>query len=135
MIHTRNLGSEICRLTLPGTQSTTGIAQAVAVIPFDGYISNIYAKCVSQASTAEASFDINVEGTSILDTTKLTCSAGVVGYGTHSVDPVAVTAGSILSLDVDTPSDNPVVGFEVLVTISKTNDAKVKHESNHNYAF
>lgn len=130
MIHTRNLGSYIAELKVNGTVSATG-CNAVAGIPFSGFISNIYAKVVAHTGT-DTVFDIHLNGTTIYDTTKLSSSAGTITYGVGTTDPVPVDAGDILSLEVDTVGSNPPVGMVVMVTISKVQDAEHSNIADQN---
>jgi len=110
-IRTRNLQNAIIHLKAPGTV-TAAADKDVAVAPFDGFITNIFAKCTDGGSGVTNSIaDVNYQGTSIFgsDAVKLTFASttGVVSYGAVSSSSVSVTAGGHFTLDVDSISTSP----------------------------
>lgn len=110
-------------LTLKCSKTLTATLNVdIARIPFDGRISNVVAKCSSGGSGANNTvLDVNLNGTSIFAAaTKITLASttGTPSYSALTATPLSVTAGSILSLDVDSVSANPMNAI-VDVTITK----------------
>lgn len=132
MIRFKNLGNKTVELSCPGVL-TAATNKDSALVPFDGFITNIVASMASGGSGVTSSIvDVNYIGTSIFnDTTKLTFAAttGTVTYDTLANDPYSVTQGALLTLDVDSISTTPA-GLKVKITISKNNPATCTNLTN-----
>jgi len=123
MIKLRNMDHALIELVAPGTVTAAADKDA-AIVPFNGFITNIYANCVSGGTGPTASIaDVNKNGTTIFAAaTKVTFAAttGVATYSAQNVDPTPVSAGDVLSLDVDSVSTSPK-GLVVAILVSRTN--------------
>jgi hypothetical protein len=112
---------------LPLTLGVQGIATAasnkdIVQVPFDGFLAAVNAVCASGGTGATDSIiDIHVLGVTIFSTAPkitFTSTSGAVTYGALTTDPLPVTAGTTISLDVDSISTN-FSGVKVTVTISR----------------
>jgi hypothetical protein len=123
MIKIRNLDHVLLELKVPGAV-TTGTEADAALVPFDGFITNIFAKAVTGGTGSTPSVvDVNKNGTTIFATaTKITIAAttGAASYSAQNVDPTPVAAGDLLSLDVDSIAGSPA-GFVVALLLSRQN--------------
>lgn len=110
-IKIKNLDHAIIELRSPGTL-TAATNKDVVQIPFNGFIINITGR-LSSAGTGVTSTvaDVHLAGTTIFGGAgKLTfvATTGVTAtVATFTTDPVAVTAGQLLTLDVDSISTAP----------------------------
>lgn len=133
-IRVKNLTNIIIPLRVSKTLTATVNADC-AIIPFDGRISNIFAKCTSGGTGKTHSIlDVNLNGTSIFGaSTKITLASttGTPSYSALSSTPLNVTAGSILSLDVDQVSTNPINAM-VNVVVTKSGVSANGNASDHN---
>lgn len=128
-IKVRNLDEVVLHFNVAGTLTTGSIA--VNVVPFAGFISNIFAKLGTAGTGVTATkLDINKNGTTIYaaTTTQITLAAttGTVTTGAYTVDPTVVAAGDILDLDVDAISTAPG-DLCVSVLISRRNPRATTH--------
>jgi len=123
MIKIRNLDHVLLQLKSPGTV-TTGTEKDAAIVPFNGFITNVYAAAVSGGTGPTASIvDVNKNGTTIFATAvKVTIAAttGVATYSAQNTDPTPVAAGDVLSIDVDSIATSPK-GFVVALLLSRQN--------------
>jgi len=121
-IRVKNLHNYICELKVTKTLTATQNA-AVDKIPFSGFITNIVAKVSDGGTGSTASFvDIHKNGVTIFDqATKMTFAAttGTVSYSTLSGTVGIVSAGDMLSLDIDSISTAPI-NLVCHVTVSRT---------------
>lgn len=123
-IRVKNLQNYVYTLRAPGA-ITAAANKDCCVIHFNGWISNVYAKqSVAGSGSTTCVVDIHNNGTTIFATSvKITCVAttGVISYSTLSSQPYAVTAGDILSLDVDqTHAGGSPANFVAKVTVTRT---------------
>jgi hypothetical protein len=122
-IRTKNLQNTELQLVDPGVVAAAN-DQAAVRVPFDGYISNIVARCATYGtgSTSSTVADVHKNGTTIFGSaTKVTLSSeGAVTYSTMSATPTPVSAGDILTLDVDSVAIGSPTDLVVSVVISKT---------------
>jgi hypothetical protein len=120
-IKVRNQDHYVLRLPMSGI-ATAANNKIAANVPFDGFLANINAVCASGGTGATNSIiDVNYMGTTIFSSaTKVTIAStsGVVTYGTFTTDPLGVTAGATISVDVDSISTN-LSGVMITVTISR----------------
>jgi hypothetical protein len=127
-IKTRNVDEVILNLHSQGTL-TAAANKACAIVPFPGFIKNIYAKVdVAGTGVTATTVDINLNTVSIHSSTGITIAAttGVVTHGAYSTDPTQVSAGDILSLDIDGISIAPK-NLCVTVVVSKRDPSATSH--------
>lgn len=124
-IRLRNLHNTNLTLHTHGV-TTTGNTKDCTIIPFNGFISNIVALApVPGTGSTNSKLDINYNGTNSTifntNTTQVTLAAtsGVMTVGSLTTSPFAVTAGAMLTLDIDAAATGSA-NFFVQVTISKT---------------
>ncbi len=132
MIKTRNVSNFIMELAVPGTL-TTGTAKAAAIVPFPGFIANIFCKVIGAgAGAGPHDIDILKNGVSILPG-YITVSAtfGTVSYTTPTTDPTQVLAGDILSLDSVATTTGPL-GLVCEITLSKDHDGITTYDADQN---
>jgi hypothetical protein len=134
MIRVKNLEHFVIPLHVPGTISA-GASKACAVVPFPGKIVNIYAKQgTAGGGDTNTIADLNLNGTTIFDTSvKITTAAtsGTVTYSALDSRPTDVAAGDILTLDVDQAGTSGA-NLCVLVTIAKNNPGTETNLADHN---
>ena len=120
-IKVRNLDHQVIEFTLNKTLSAT-LNAGIAKPFFSGFISDISAVIQTPGSGATNTvLDVNLNGTTIFSAaTKITLASttGVASYSDLTATPTQVTYGSILSLDVDSVSTNPLNAI-VQIVISK----------------
>lgn len=130
-IRIKNLHNYILDLVYPGTVAT-GSNKAVAVAPFAGKISNVFATMSDPGTGAtSAVFDVNKNGTTIFSAaTKITVAAttGVQSYSALTSEPTNVAAGDIFTLDCDTKSTTGTNAC-VSIVITRTNMGSVSTAS------
>ncbi len=133
-IRVKNLSNHILRLRSAGTL-TAATDKDIATVPFDGFVSNVYAQCTSGGTGSTASIvDIHYLGTTIFSAaTKVTLASttGVVSYSALTSQPLAVTAGAYFTMDVDSIALAPA-NVEVMITITKTGVSSNQNASDHN---
>jgi hypothetical protein len=121
-IRVKNLHNFVCVLKRSMTLTATTNAD-VAKVHFNGWFSTVVAKLSDGGTGATASIaDIHLNGTTIFGAaTKMTfvATTGVASYSTLSSTPQAVTAGDLLTLDIDSISTAPI-NLVCHVTISRT---------------
>lgn len=121
-IKVKNLDQYVLELRVNGTL-TTGANKDCAYIPFSGFITNVAAKAGSGGTGATHSIlDVNLDGTTIFDgATKITVASttGACSYSALTNKPAQVTAGSLLTLDVDAIAITAST-VAAVVTISRT---------------
>ena len=121
-IRVKNLHNYMMVLSASGTL-TAAADKACAMVPFNGFITNVAAVIGTAGSGATNTvLDVNYNGTTIFGAaTKITLASttGVATYSTLSSTPFSVTAGSIITLDADSV---PTAGAcaAVRITISRT---------------
>lgn len=133
MINTRNLGTYHLHLRSLGTVTAAANKDA-AVVPFDGFIANIVATFSTVTGNTNSVIDLHYLGTTIFGAaTKITVStlSTIPSYSTLSSNEFGVTAGSILSMDVDSVSTT-LTNILVDITITKTPPALCTTETNMN---
>jgi len=122
-IRTKNLQHVNLPLRYNGTMSASFLHRDIAMIPFDGKISNVVATCAAGGTGATNNImDVHLNGTTIFaGAVKITLAAttGVASYSTLSSQPLSVTAGSVLTLDCDQAATNATDAL-VLVTVTRT---------------
>jgi hypothetical protein len=129
MIRTKNVGHQILQFALPGA-FTTGQTSS-NVVPFSGFISNLWAKRLT--GTVSTTFDILKNGSTIfsvlpiIGTTSLTISS--TGTATAALQQVA--AGDILQMVVTDIGAGAPTNFAAAITISKYNPAGMTMQADH----
>ena len=118
----KNLKEHLIAFSINNTLSA-GASQGTAVVPFAGFIRNIYAKLGDAGTGVTATrLDLNKNGTTIFSATttqiSLASTTGVLTLGSFTADPTQVAAGDLLTLDVDAVSTDPL-NLAVLVKLSK----------------
>ena len=120
-IKIKNLDHLPLVLSLPGI-ATAAADKDVIQVPFNGWLAGINAVCSSGGSGATNSIiDINYCGTTIFSAaTKVTIASttGVVTYSALTTDPLPVTTGATMSMDVDSISTN-LSGVKITLTFSR----------------
>lgn len=121
-IKVKNLHHYVITLRSAGTL-TAATNKDVAKALSDGWITNVVGKLLTPGSGSTASIiDVHLNGTTIFDAaTKITFAAttGVASYSALASEPIAITYGSMFTLDVDQISVNPA-NVVVQITVSKT---------------
>ena len=110
---------------------TAAANKACAIVPFPGWIKNIYAKLdVAGTGVTATTVDINLNAASIHSSTGISLAAttGVATHGAYSVDPTPVVAGDILSLDIDAIAVAPK-NLCVTVDISNRDPSATAHSA------
>lgn len=119
-IRIKNLHNYVISLKHAGTLSAT-TNKDVAVVPFAGKISNIYAYCAA-GSAAYPIADIHLNGTTIFGaSTKITVATGtnLASYSALSAQPTNLAAGDVLTLDIDTAGTG-ATNLVVQVAVTRT---------------
>lgn len=133
-IRVKNLTNYIIPLKVSKTLGVT-LNVDCAIVPFDGRISNIFAKCSAGGTgTTHSILDVNLNGSTIFAAaTKVTLAAttGTPSYSALTSTPLNVTAGSVLSLDVDQVAANAVNAM-VNVVVTKSGVGQNGNATDHN---
>lgn len=103
---------------------TTGVSGAVP-IPFTGTLTEIYADSDTAGTTGTAIVDVNLDGSTIMTTNKLKWDSTEKSTRTYSgtapgLTTTAVTAGQLLTFDIDTNHTTKSKGLTVTLGIRKT---------------
>ena len=132
MIKTRNVSYFIIDLAIPGTL-TTGTCKAAAIVPFDGFIANIFCKVLGPgAGAGPHDIDILKNAVSILPGyIEISSTFGTVSYTTPTTDPTQVLAGDILSINSVATTTGPL-GVVCQITLSKDHDGKTTFDADQN---
>ncbi len=121
-IRVKNLSEYLLELKVSWTL-TAAVNRAVAMVPFPGYIKNIYAKLgTAGTGVTHTNLDINKNGTTIFAATTsqvtLDATTGALTVGTFTTNPPVVAAGDIITVDADAVATNPM-NLVVLLKICK----------------
>jgi hypothetical protein len=120
-IKIKNLDHLPLTLSLPGI-ATAATDKTAIQVPFNGFLAAINAVCASGGTGSTNSIvDIHYQGTTIFSTAPkvtFTATTGVVAYGALTSDPLSVTAGAVMTLDVDSISTN-LSGVNITLTFSR----------------
>lgn len=131
-IRTKNLHHYIITLRSAGTL-TAATDKDVAKALMAGYITNVVGKVTSGGTgSTNTIVDINLNGTTIFAAaTKITFASttGVASYSALSSEPIAVTQGSMFTLDVDSIALAPK-NVAVQITVSRTPVAAAGNNEN-----
>lgn len=100
----KNLAEEKVVLTIPGTQTSSGVGSksAVGIVPFDGIIKAVYAFLGTAGITNTQTTDLTKNGSSLVASGTLLSFATTVTTPTYpgvlSVNPTLCTQGDVLRL-------------------------------------
>jgi hypothetical protein len=124
MIRKKNLSHEVFTLKTLGSV-TAATNKDGFIVPFDGFISNLYGLCSTITGNTNSILDINKNGTTIFGAAvKCTFTTGSVtaSFSALTSNPTSVSAGDLITLDADSVSTTLTNAF-VDVCISKVQDA------------
>lgn len=122
----RNLDEQIIELVVGGDQAAaTDLAADYA--EFAGWIKNIYAKMGVAGVTGNHDTDLNVNGTSILVSTKIRFATGVTTATYPALTSQSVAKGDRFSIDNDAIQTTPAKGQVIQIVISKRSPGAVRN--------
>jgi hypothetical protein len=129
MIRTKNVGHQILQFALPGA-FTTGQTSS-NVVPFAGFISNIFAKRL--AGTLSTTFDVLVNGSTIFSVLPIIGTTGMTisSTGTATAALQQVAAGDIMQVVARDIGAGAPTNLAVAITISKYNPAAMTMQADH----
>ena len=108
---------------LGSTQDCTVIAGlgGDVEIPITGIITEIGAYVDTAGTTGTMTVDVNLNGTTLMTTNKITIDSGEKSSMTAGVSPVlttfAITAGNLITVDIDVLHTTPAKGLTVKLGI------------------
>ncbi len=92
--------------------------------PFTGTVVSIGAYVDTAGTTGTATYDVNLAGTTIMTTNKITIDTGEKSSRTAATAPAltttAITAGDILTADVDAIHTTPASGLVIRIGVRQT---------------
>jgi len=120
MSHPRQLNTADLQLINAGAAAADNNVD-VAVVPFDGFIVNIYKDQVGGPAGSAEIIDVHKNGTTIFSTaTKITTAAGGTTRTYSPLSSMLVSAGDRLTMDIDQAgSGTPGEGVSVHIRVQR----------------